>query len=1233
MIQDIERTGGIALVTSYGPDRSRVMNKVFSITVLLALAASALAQGSQTKANQSKSNHPTKQISNPAKKPGATANKKPKPAAAPTPVDPDADQKVFDAAVAAPTMRRKAELLREFLDRFPDSSLREDAFTYLITTRAAAGDEMIRAGDLASGLASLKLAVEEAPAPVPERVFNDVILKIPGDLFYSNQRTAAMELALLIEKKVAASPKQLLGVAAFYLGIENAAEARRVAEAAIAVDPNLAAGYQALGLAHRLNFDLEDSAKAYAKAVEVDPGSVSAKRSLAEMNRALGKPEAAAAIYREILAAAESDAIARQGLILALFDGGEQKEAEAELSKVLASEPRNFALLTSVAYWYAANEQADRAVEYAQKALAIEPRYIWGHIALGRGLMKQNKPIDAERALLRARQYGNFPTLDYELASARFQAGFYREAVEDLRKTFSVKDGLVATKLGGRVLREEKSFQDLIAHERKASLLQPLPADRAETAEKLKLLLELSGKVEQSPDETELSLLADEFVKGSDKMKLHRQLFVANLLLQKNVAVAKVAELVKASVGNVDAGLEVSAPGAAVMASELYESRSIAFARNEVVVIPEVPRQTLSAILRGRIEELAGWTLYQQKNYPEAIVRLKRSISVLPDKSAWWRSSMWRLGSALEAEGKDKEALDSYIKSYVTDRPTPWKYGTIEALYRKVNGGTDGLEDKIGANPLTASTSPPIAQPTPGIEPRRVETADNTPTSAEPPARLNGSEPRFPRHVPVQASVVTADKPVVADKPDVSVEKPAPAGNGENSATAVPVDPAKAVEEKKSEPKTDATSVLVSSAEQKTSADAAPLLKADSTAANVDPKTSERKAETIGQPVTAPPTQVRQEPVTETETGIVQAALKEIPAETQAARTDPPPTLVARTPEPANHEAAVQPKPSEAKDPAPVGNATTASPTDRTGDNRATSEDTPAPKQALEKSDMVKADAGTAKDSALAKTDPPKNEKDLTQISDRVEVSPPKTDPLADRAHSEPALRSESSIDADPPKSELAEKDVVKAQPTAANDAPKAEPVNLLRDPFANTDPPPSKPERAGTKPVIIVNDPFKTGEKSTKTKDLFEPVIIKVPGGASASKPKERTAGSERESVEVRTEPSASAGRTRSRVIEGKEISSDQRCSIAVSQDNIMLLSGGGSLGLRVSIDGDGDLKDIMASSGNPRDIEVRPEPLIDGVTGRRFYVIKSISDRTGIFQVNLESPCGKREITVHVR
>ncbi|MBC7898597.1 MAG: hypothetical protein H7070_00965, partial [Saprospiraceae bacterium] len=593
-------------------------------------------------------------------------------------------------------------------------------------------------------------------------------------------RAAAVEIAAVIETKAEGNASQLLALAAFYLGTESGGEARRLAEAAAAIDPRSVTAQQTLGLAHRLNFDLEESAKAYEKALDLDPESSAAKRSLAEMKRALGRSDEAASLYREVLAKYENDIPARTGLILSLFDGGKKAEAETELTKFLELVPNNLNLLAGAAYWYAANDQGDKAVELAQKAVDLEPRFIWSHIALGRGLMKQKKPVDAERVLIRARQHGNFPTLEYEIASARLMSGFYREAVEELQKNFTIKDGTIRTKLGGRVPREEKTFTDLIASERRASIFEPLAAENVENAARLKLLFELSDKLSTAaPNEDEVVSIADEFVKGDDKMKLHRQLYAAAVLLQKKIAVAKAAEFIKAAVGNTDAGLDVAAPAAAVMANELYESRTIAFARGEFVVVPEVPRQMLSAILRGRIEELTGWTLYQQNNYPEAIVRLRRAISVLPDKSAWWRSSVWRLGAALEADGKDKEALENYVRSYKTDKPDVGKYIAIENLYKKLNGGTDGLEAQIGPNPLptfAAKPEVPVVKAAEPVEPKIESAAPETvpePAAIVPePTAAAGSLPeRSKAEIPKETAAETKPVPLPETPKNETAEK------------------------------------------------------------------------------------------------------------------------------------------------------------------------------------------------------------------------------------------------------------------------------------------------------------------------------------------------------------------------------------------------------------------------------------------------------------------------------
>ena len=633
------------------------------------------------------------------------------PEATPTPLT---EKEQFEKASSFELAADRIAALEKFLKDFPESTDKAAAADLLVGSRVLIAEEKLLSGDADGAVAMYRRVIEEAPQPIPNEIYVESISKIPITLLRRGLRPAANDLALLIESKVENNANQLADLANYYLALENGAEAMRIGAKAAAKDPESPAVHRALALAHRVNFDLELSADSYARALELEPDSAVSKRGLADMKRALGKSDEAVTLYRELLAANKDDVTAQTGLVLALFDAGKKAEAEAELAKALTAAPGNIVLLSGAAYWYASRGSGDKAVELAQKAVDREPRYIWSHIALARGLMSQGKPVAAEQVLIKARAYGNFPTLEYELASARAAAGFFREAVEDLAKHFSISPAGVKTRIGGRFVREEKSLADLVAYERKASIFAPHAADTPENAETLKALLELDEKIRAAePNEAEIATAVDAFTKGTDKMKLHRQVHAASLLLEKRIAYSKVLELTKAATGKTDIALEVADPAAAVMASELYEPRSIAFRRNDFLLVPEVPKQTLSAILRGRIEELSGWALYQQSSYPEAIVRLRRAITVLPTNSAWWRSSTWRLGAALAADGKDTEALEAYINSYRTDKPDYGKYAIVESLYRKVHGSTDGLADRIGADHVAVIEKMPDLQPAP----------------------------------------------------------------------------------------------------------------------------------------------------------------------------------------------------------------------------------------------------------------------------------------------------------------------------------------------------------------------------------------------------------------------------------------------------------------------------------------------------------------------------------------
>ena len=621
------------------------------------------------------------------------------------PKQPKGEKEEFESAVSNSLAEERIRALKKFIEDYPKSDYKLRAAEAIASSRAEIADEKLRYGDVEEGVKFFKLAVEEAPTPFSNKLFSGVLVKLPANLFFRGQRKAALEVAKMIEERVAENPKHLLGLATFYLSVESADDAKRLAEKSLELEESSAAFYT-IGFAHRLNFDLEKAEESFSKAVEVDPTSIRSKLSLGEMKRARGKPEEAELLYRDIFTTEPTNSMAKTGLILALFDSGKRLEAETMLAPFIEENPKNLALLVGVAYWYAAQNEGAKALEFSKMALDIEPRYTWSYIAMARGFMAEGDPVAAERTLLTAQQYGNFPTLEYELASARMAAGFYREAAEGLGKSFTIKDNLISTKLGGRVKKKADSFHALLSEERRAGIFQFLAADSPANFEGLKKLMRFRGLLETNDStEEEIETAADDFVSGEDTMKFHRQLFVATRLLEKRRSLGKVLELAKDSVNGVDTALKVATPSAAVLAEELYESKRIASSRGETIIVPEIPRQTLSRIIRGRIEEISGWALFQQEKNDEAIARLKLASTVLPKDSAWSRSTMWKLGTVLESQGKQKEALEAYIKGYVPGERNSARKLVIENLYAKVNGSLDGLEEKLTGNSVEKSSA------------------------------------------------------------------------------------------------------------------------------------------------------------------------------------------------------------------------------------------------------------------------------------------------------------------------------------------------------------------------------------------------------------------------------------------------------------------------------------------------------------------------------------------------
>ena len=716
-----------------------------------------------------------------------------------TTADDEAEAEEVELTLTKPLSDR-VPILKAFLDTHPNSKARERAIELLISAHAALGDDRLKNGDRAGGLDELALAISEAPPTVSDKLFAGVISQIPLNLYLRGEAEAAVKAARAIEAKFGSDPKRLLKLSSFYLSTEQGAEAVRLSTQAVQLAPDLAEAHQGLARALHISLRIDDAIAEYKKAVELDANLKTAQLGLADMYRASGKTDDALTLYRQLTDADANDKAARNGLILSLFESGKTEEAKATLQKALDADPRNVSLLASAAYWFAAHNDASQALSLAQQAVTIEPRYTWSEIALARALIAQRQPAEAERAVRFARQYGKFPTLEYELANVLASLGLYDEAAQVLAQTFTLQNGQIGARLGGQVAATNESFLELLAPERRASIFQYKAADTEANAKQLKALLAFSLATDPDANGGTLNeqaaiAAARDFVTGDDASRVHRELFAATRLLQRDIAAPTAFELAEAARSSADAGLTVPELTVVLQADELRAVRARSIASGSPPQVPEAPRNVLSNLLRGRIEDVSGWALIKQDKFDDAVDHLRRAIAVLPQGTPAARNAYWHLGVALEGQNKQSDALSSYIKSYTMGEPDPSRRVVIEQLYRKVNGSLDGLNEKLGEQQTTVSEAPATAgepQPSPAA-PTKTEEPSPTPSSSD------ASDAQHSALTPAAANPSPAD---TVEKHAEPTPSPTPAPTPETSSPSLSESP---VEKMLPAPKTTLT--------------------------------------------------------------------------------------------------------------------------------------------------------------------------------------------------------------------------------------------------------------------------------------------------------------------------------------------------------------------------------------------------------------------------------------------
>jgi tetratricopeptide (TPR) repeat protein/uncharacterized membrane protein YgcG len=678
--------------------------------------------------------------------------------------------------------------LKEFLVDFPDSKSKPRAIELLVSAYAGLGDQKLKKGETAAGLEQLKLAVESAPADMSEKLFSGVIAQIPLNLFLRGERATAAEFAHSLETRFGSDAKRLVALSNFYVTTEQATEAVRISTQAVTLAPEIADTHQALALALHISLRLDEALAEYKRALELDPNSKTARRGVADLSRALGKSEEALALYRQMLAADATDKPARAGLIFSQMDLGRTAEAKTELDAALKADPKSLPLLAGAAYWFAAHNDIAQANDFGRRALEVEPRYTWSHVAMARAFVAQRKPLNAERALRYARQYGKFPTLDYELASALVAAGLFGEAADVLAESFDWRDGQIETRLGGRNIAKAAGFIELLAPERRASIFQFSPADNEASAKVLKdlLVFDVLSTEDQrggALNEQNIVTAAKEFASGSDPALVHRQLYAASKLLEKGLGLATAHELAEAARSSADAGLTVPEATLAIQADEYRDIRARAIAAGGTPDVVQAPLNILSNLLRGRIEDISGWALFKQDKVEESLDHLRRAANILPERTPIWRTSVWHLGAALDRLDKREEALVNYIKSYNVGDPDPARRTVIERLYRSIHGSLTGLEEQIQSGGLAPATGSNAEQAQPA--PSETPSASIPPPAPVEPAPAPVSKPvtERPRVKPsrAEAAVVESINPpapsVVTIKGNITDQTRVPIAN------------------------------------------------------------------------------------------------------------------------------------------------------------------------------------------------------------------------------------------------------------------------------------------------------------------------------------------------------------------------------------------------------------------------------------------------------------------------
>ncbi len=662
----------------------------------------------------------------------------------------------IEGALAIEDPNARIAALQKFLKT---NSLPEQAQTAreaIVASWAQLADVQLGENNIERAVENFRRALTALPEKITDRFFEETVIRIPLAVSVRGYRNEAIGLARQVEKRFVKEPPRLAALGEFYMTIEAPTDAIRALETASKLAEEEARLHRLLGAAYRMGLQLDDAIAEYQLAVNFDANDKRAYYELANLYRAHGAYADAIKLYRRQLEIEPKHSPSYKGMALAFLAQGNEEQMIAALNQARdlrgAAEEitQDIYLQTQMAFYYLAQNKLKQARASAESALLVEPRYSWARIAAAEVDLAEGKYFDAERNLLAARSYANFPTLYFTLGKLYLVAEDFDGALEQFAKAFSFSPQKQFTaKLGGAFDAQADNLKELLAREHQAAIFLAEPPTTNEVFKIAEALVRFNVHLRiikppstaapatrQTKGERSAAKQADaidaearrkqmedldraamDFIEVENVRRSFRMLLIAGRLAQAGIATGLAVELAEQALGLAEVATEPD--------GSLRE-------------YPNYDRDGRLRIFRGRALDAKGWALFKANKNREAIVALTGAVKAygsLPEG----KRALWHLATVKETEGELKEALDLYLAAYAppeSGSEIDLNRAVIESLYKKVNGSLDGLNERLGIA-VTASLAQVSSSNT---ETATKPKANDAPAKTEPKAANPGAK-------------------------------------------------------------------------------------------------------------------------------------------------------------------------------------------------------------------------------------------------------------------------------------------------------------------------------------------------------------------------------------------------------------------------------------------------------------------------------------------------------------